>query len=92
MSIKVCDICAGSNVWAEANAKWDSEKNEWVLKNVFLDEFPTYCDDCCGQIDILDADEMLVNVINERENDDLSVERAEELDELYLRLDEAINK
>lgn len=42
------------------------------------------------QIDELQ--EQLTNVINENESDDISPERREELDEMYLDLDNKINQ
>jgi hypothetical protein len=51
-NVKVCNSCGSENVWSDASAAWDSELQEWVLLNVFDNE---WCDDCDGECKIVDA-------------------------------------
>lgn len=48
MSIKkkypVCDRCGSPNVSADAAARWDHEKQDWTITNVF--DKGHSCDDC----------------------------------------------
>lgn len=43
MKIPVCAQCGSSNVVVDANAEWDAEKGEWVVRDIFEDDF--YCCD-----------------------------------------------
>lgn len=84
MTIKVCGTCGTDKIHRNAFIEWCLVNQTWVI-----DEFKEdgdWCQDCESTTEILDNDEMLTNVINERENDDLTPERAAELDELYLIL------
>lgn len=52
---KVCNHCGSENVWMDANAHWDVEKQKWVL----LDTFPNeWCDDCEAETSIIDEEEL----------------------------------
>lgn len=44
MNVKmVCAYCGSENVLKDAWAEWDTEKQDWVLNNVFDHSF---CEDC----------------------------------------------
>ena len=45
----VCDCCGSPNINADAAARWDHEKQDWAITNVF--DKGHSCDDCgdeCG--------------------------------------------
>ena len=43
----VCDWCGSPNVSADAAARWDYEKQDWTVTNVF--DKGHSCDDCGGE-------------------------------------------
>ena len=45
---KVCTMCGGDNILADAWARWDIEEQEYVLDNTFDDRFCEDCDCACG--------------------------------------------
>ena len=51
MSIKkkypVCGRCGSPNISADAAARWDHEKQDWTITNVF--DKGHSCDDCGGE-------------------------------------------
>lgn len=42
---KVCKYCGSTDVLKDAWAEWDEEKQEWVLSDVYDDDFCVVCDD-----------------------------------------------
>jgi hypothetical protein len=50
---KVCKTCGSDNVVIDAWASWDVDSQEWVLENVFDQDF---CNDCDGETTIIDKD------------------------------------
>ena len=45
-----CDRCGSPNVSADAAARWDHEKQDWTITNVF--DKGHSCDDCGGECKI----------------------------------------
>jgi hypothetical protein len=39
-----CPTCGGYNIYADANASWDFENQQWALANTY--EPSGYCNDC----------------------------------------------
>lgn len=50
---KVCKHCGSSDVRKDAWAEWDEDKQEWVLSDVYDNEFCVVCD---GETTINDED------------------------------------
>lgn len=50
---KVCSHCGSDDVRKDAWAKWDEDKQEWVLADFFDDDFCVVCD---GETTIEDED------------------------------------
>lgn len=48
---KVCKHCGSDDVMLDANAEWDNENQEWVLRSTFDDPF---CGNCEGETTIID--------------------------------------
>lgn len=41
-----CSKCGGTNTQVSATARWDVDKQEWVLEDVDDSPYGDYCDDC----------------------------------------------
>ena len=48
---KVCKDCGSEDVWKDAMADWDTEKQKWVLRGTNQAEF---CENCEGETHIVD--------------------------------------
>jgi hypothetical protein len=51
--IKVCKTCGSENVLKDAWAKFNPEIQEWVLENIFDNE---YCEECENETTIIDKE------------------------------------
>lgn len=49
---KVCVICGSEDVWGDAYAKWDTDKQQWELLSVY--DKGHYCYNCDGECRIID--------------------------------------
>lgn len=54
MSERLCIHCGSSNVWKDATARWDSERQEWVTKDIFDND---WCEDCDAETTIINPEE-----------------------------------
>lgn len=45
---KVCNYCGSDDVRKDAWAKWDEDKQEWVLADIYDHEYCMTCDDETG--------------------------------------------
>lgn len=52
---KVCRHCGSSDVRKDAWAEWDEDKQEWVLADVFDND---YCMNCDGETTIVDNEDI----------------------------------
>lgn len=50
---KVCKYCGSENVRADAWAEWNIDKQDWVLAEIYDNE---YCNDCEGDSHIIDVE------------------------------------
>lgn len=42
----ICSNCGSTNVWKDANARWNETTQKWELLNTFDND---YCEDCDGE-------------------------------------------
>lgn len=50
----ICSACGSSDVYADATARWNANKSEWVLGAVLDDR---YCDQCGAEANLIEVDE-----------------------------------
>ena len=50
----ICSACGSFDVYADATARWNANKSEWVLGAVLDDR---YCDQCGAEADLIEVDE-----------------------------------
>ncbi|MBL1435560.1 MAG: hypothetical protein COB08_005105 [Rhodobacteraceae bacterium] len=50
----ICSQCGSTDVYADATARWNVLKGEWVLGTVHDDR---YCDNCGAEADLIEVDE-----------------------------------
>lgn len=52
---KVCKYCGSTDVVADTFARWDEEKNDWIVDSVY--DKGAYCNECDGETTIVNEDE-----------------------------------
>jgi hypothetical protein len=52
----ICSHCGSTDVYADATARWDAQKDEWIMSCVHDDR---YCDQCGGEANLIEVDEDL---------------------------------
>ena len=50
----ICITCGSPDVYADATARWNAQKGEWVLGTVHDDR---YCDQCGAEAELIEVDE-----------------------------------
>jgi len=50
----ICGLCGSPDVYADATARWNAQKGEWVLGTVHDDR---YCDQCGAEAELIEVDE-----------------------------------
>lgn len=50
----ICSQCGSTEVYADATARWDARKGEWIMGTVHDDR---YCDYCGCEADLIEIDE-----------------------------------
>ena len=50
----ICSACGSPDVYADATARWNAIKSEWVLGTVLDDR---YCDQCGREANLIEVDE-----------------------------------
>jgi len=50
----ICSYCGSTEVYADATARWNAQKGEWIMGTVHDDR---YCDQCGGEANLIEVDE-----------------------------------
>ena len=50
----ICSHCGSTEVYADATARWNAQKGEWIMTCVHDDR---YCDQCGGEANLIEVDE-----------------------------------